>query len=284
MGTSGSSNGPGPDVPMVPPWADPAPNGGDAPENPDGGDGGSNGDADNGGDAPTVPRPTVPVAPSGRFAGARRHLGSFSRSGNTGDMRRGISQYVSRGYGGSGTSARRMGKTAQTAAGLSNALSGGGGGGDATLAATINELRGRSANEIINGVVDAVAPIDGSQDVEASRESIREVLADLIAERPDADLLNLDDESRDVVVEQFIAADVYRRIVLDVGKKIQDAAPNAKVALQRLRQVKDYVKETVKYAFNSVRDKLGSSKSANVGKISHDALRETFEVFEAYTQ
>lgn len=281
MGTSGSSNGPGPGVPMVPPWADPAPASGDGADDSSGPD---SQDGVDGADTPSTPRPNVPVAPAARFSGARRSLGSFSRSGNSDNMRRGLGHYVSSGYGGSGTATRRMGKTTQTAAGLSNALSGGNASGGSALSATIDQLRGKSANEIINGVVDAVAPIDGSQDIEASRESIREILADLIEERPDADLLELDDASRDLVIERFIAADVYRRIVLDVGKHIQNAAPSAKAGLQRLRQVKDYVKETVKNAFKTVREKLGSSKSANIRKISRDAIEATFAVFEGYTE
>lgn len=281
MGTSGSSNGPGPGVPMVPPWADPSTTNDNQT---DGGDGAGSPDAGDQADVPSTPRSNVPIAPAARFAGARRSLGSFSRSGNSDDMRRGLGHYVSKGYGGSGTATQRMGKTTQTAVGLSNALSGGGTGGDTALSKTVNELRGKSANEIINGVVDAVAPIDGSQDVEASRESIREVLADLVEERPDVDLLDLDDTSRDLVIERFVAADVYRRIVLDVGKKVQDAAPSAKVGLQRLRQVKDYVRETVRDSFKNVREKVSKSSAIDIGKISNEALEATFAVFEGYTK
>lgn len=281
MGTSGSSGGPGPGVPMVPPWADAA---GDT-----GGASDAGGDvedaASNDGDensAPPAPPPT-PIAPPGRFGGARRSLASFSNSGSSEDMRRGLGHYVSKGYGGASTATRRMGKTTKIAGGLSNALSGGGARGDTTLSAMISELRGKSAREIIDGIVDAVAPVDGSQDAEASRESVREVLAELVEERPNADLLELDDASRDLVVERFVAADVYRRIALDIGKKIQDAAPNASAGLQRLRQVKDFVRETVRSAFQDARNKAGNAAS-DVAKISRDALQATFTVFEGYLE
>lgn len=267
---------------MVPPWADPAEDAGGAPDASGDGEDAASGDGDDN-STPSAPPPPTPMAPPGRFGGARRSFGSFSNSGSSDDMRRGLGHYVSKGYGGASTATRRMGKTTQIAGGLSSALSGGGAGGDTTLSATIDELRGKSAREIIDGIVDAVAPVDGSQDAEASRESVREVLAELVEERPDADLLELDEASRDLVVERFVATDVYRRIALDIGKKIQDAAPNASAGLQRLRQVKDFVRETVRNAFEEVRSKTGSA-ATDVAKISRDALNATFAVFEGYLE
>jgi len=283
MGTSGSSSGPGSGVPMVPPWADPAPTSGDGANPPDGkpDDGTVKPDAN-----PTAP-PAVPqpaVAPSGRFRGARTNIGSFGKTGDTSSMRRGVGQYVKKGYGGSSTATQRMGGTARVAGGLSNALSSGGGAGGTPQSAFAQQMQGKSANEIISGIIDAVAPTNGSQDLEASRESIREVLGELVQEKPDVDLLSLDTASMELVVERFVAADVYRRIFLDIGKKIQDAAPNAKAGLQRLRQVKEYVKETVKSSFKSIREKVGTTSNANVAKIARDSLKETFTIFEGYAE
>jgi hypothetical protein len=86
---------------MVPPWVpdvpDPAPPA-DAPAAaPD--------DGDAGGIPGTVPAPAfapppVPIAPSGRFTGARRNMGSFAADGDKGAMRRGVGQYFKIGYGG----------------------------------------------------------------------------------------------------------------------------------------------------------------------------------------
>ena len=76
----------------------------------------------------------------------------------------------------------------------------------------------------------------------------------------------------------------FRKVFLDIGKKIQDAAPNAKAGLQRLRQVKEYVKETVKSSFKSIREKVGATSNDNVAKIARDSLKETFTVFEGYAE
>lgn len=288
MGTSGSSTGPGSGVPMVPSWADPVPDGdGDSASPPDNApnDGDESNDNNDSDPQTPPPKPQPLLAPAGRFRGARTNLGSFGKSGSRDDMRRGVGQYVKKGYGGSSTATRRMGGTAKIASSLSSALSGGAGGvtdaGQPTLA---QEMQGKSADEVISRLVDAVAPTDGSQDLEASRESVKEVLSELVQDNPEVDLLSLDPASAEKVVENFVAADVYRRIFLDIGKRIQDAAPNATAGLQRLRQVKEYVRETVKSSFKSIREKFGSTSQTTVTQIARNALQETFTVFEGYAE
>ena len=81
-------------------------------------------------------------------------------------MRRGLGGYVQKGYGGSGGTAKRFGGSAQTAGTLYGALSPDiraqaalpGGQVDATV------LEGRTADAVMNAVVDAVRPVDGTQE------------------------------------------------------------------------------------------------------------------------
>jgi hypothetical protein len=164
MGTSASSKGPAGGVPMVPPWVPDLP-----PTTPDG-DGDASPPADNGGEPaelspnqnadalPQAPVPDRPMAPAARFTGARRNLGSFAKTGNSGDMRRGLGQYVRSGYGGARTATRRFGGTASTAGALRGALyalaQGQPAGPDGQLNRTL--LQGRSAREVVDAVVEAL--------------------------------------------------------------------------------------------------------------------------------
>jgi len=275
MGTSSSSNGPGSGVPMVPPWAD----------NPPGSEGGNDSNGNNENDnSPQSPKAPPPVAPKSRFGSARKSMGIFAGSGSQRDMQRGIGRYVSKGYGGASTATRRFNGTANTAASLAGALSSKARGAPGGTSIDIAFIQGKSANEIMDVIVEAVSPINGTQDNEAARESIKEALSELLDKQPDADLLELDDLSRDIVIESFIAADVYRRISLDIGKHIQDNAPNAITGLKRLRQVKDYVRETVKNAFSKLKSSGTTLASDRISSISQQALLETFQVFEGYVK
>lgn len=262
---------------MVPSWVDSPP-----PEAPAGDDPVDGGDASV---APSAP-PPAPIAPDRRWMGVSRSLRDYAEAGDIHAMRRGFSRYVGSGYGGASTAARRMGGTAATAGALGGALADLASGQptapgnllDATL------LAGRSADEIMDAVVEAVRPVDGTQDAEASRAAIRDALSELLTRFPDADLLNLTPEQREFAIERFTAHDVFRRFDLDVGQTIREKAPSATTALSRLKQARDYVKETVAAAFRKLRE---AGRTLTVGQISQvvrEALRETFEVFEGYVE
>ncbi len=233
--------------------------------------------------APANPAAAVPLSPRGRFAPARTALGRFARSGDVGSMRRGIGGYVHKGYGGSGTAAKRFGGSARTAGVLYGAL-------DPALRSQIAlpggqldpaVLQGRSADAVMNAVVDAVRPVDGTQDAEAGRYAIKEALSDLLTQFPDAQLIDLTEDQRLFAVERFLALDVYRRFELDVGMTIQRNALTLTEALARLKEVKDYIKETVAVALKKVGTPAGLTARA-VAKVAESVLRETFTVFESY--
>ena len=200
-------------------------------------------------------------------------------------MQSSLGGYVRSGYGGASGATRRFGGTAQTAGVLYGALSPTertqsslpGGNLDAAV------LSGRSANDVMDAVVEAVRPTDGTQDAEASRAAIKGALSELLTKFPDAVLLELTDAQRMFAVERFVALDVYHRFWLDVGKTIQDKAPTIKAGLARLKEIKDYIKETVSAAFKKVGGTAVLTRQ-KVTKLAHDALKETFTVFDSYAK
>ena len=281
MGTSSSSSGSPSGTPMVPPWVpDPVPPPSDGP--------GDNDAAPPDGDAPdqAAPPPAqpVPVAPGARFGGARTRLGSFARTGSADDMRKGVGHYTRKGLGGSGTAVRRLGGTARTAGALFGALSAAAAG---QASGSGNELdpavlAGRSADEVMSAVVEAVRPVDGTQDGEASRAAIGKALSELLTQFPDADLLNLSDGQRLLATERFIACDVFNRFALDLGKTIQEKAPSVVSALSRLKEVRDYITQTVAAEFRKLVTGAATLGSSKVAAIVRDALGKAIGVFEGY--
>src|ERR1043165_6424317 len=148
-----------------------------------------------------------PGAPPGRFGDARRSLGAYARGGDRDDLCRSLGHYVRTGYGGARTATRRLGGTATTAAALGSALATLASGGPGTGATALDPaaLTGRSADDVMTAVVDAVRPIDGTLDAEASRASIRDALSELLTRFPEADLLHLSDAERMFAIERFAA-------------------------------------------------------------------------------
>lgn len=273
---------------MVPPWVpdppplSPTPNGDAAPPA-DGQDAPQQEPAQQ--SPPTTAMPS-PIAPAARFGGARRNLGDFARTGDSADMRRGLKHYVRKGYGGGATAVRRFGGTASTAGALYGALSSVAAGQVVSPGSPLDPvlLRGRSAREVMDAVVEVVRPADGTQDAEADRAAIKDALSELLTRYPEADLINLGEQERAFAIERFVAIDVYRRFHLDLGKTIQDKAPTAAAGLARLKQVKDYIKETVAAAFRKLRDTGNLLTTGRVNQVVGAALSETFQVFEGYVE
>jgi len=295
MGTSASSKGPGSGVPMVPPWVPaaaptpPTPPLEEEGVNISAGAGAVSGTSDlDQSKSVTVPLPLVPliapVAPPRRFNSARSNLGNFAHTGDTAAMRRGIGQYFRSGYGGGSRAVARFGGTASTANAIYGALSNFAAGHPAVPGSQLNPvlLAGRSAREVVDAVVEAVRPADGTQDAEAERASAKDALSELLTQFPDADLLSLSEEQRELVTERFVAIDVFRRVQLDLGKTIQDKAPTAAAGLARLKEVKDYVKETVASAFRKLKTAGTRITKGSVNQVVCAALLDAFAVFEGY--
>jgi len=231
-------------------------------------------------------RPERPIAPHRRFAAARASLGRFAQSGDDTELRRGLGHYVREGYGGARTASERLGGTPGTAAVLYNALADLAGGRQTRTALRLDAaiLRGRSTREVIDALVDAVRPVDGTQDAEAARPAIGSALADLLTLFPDADLLNLTPEQRAYVIENFVAHDVFQRFALDVGKHIQDHAPTAAAGVSRLAEARDYIKEAVSASFRDLEAKGQRIDANTVADVARAALQETLTVFQDYLQ
>ena len=274
MGTSSSSAGPGAGVPLVPPWVPDLP----VPDE----DGSDCDPADTGEEAPRAAE--VPLAPQGRFGPARRSLGRFGKDGDLSALERGLGHYVRRGYGGAGTATRRLGGTVQTAALLYGALSSPVGGAQAEASNEVDllDLNEKSADEIMDALVEAVRPTDGTLDSESARGAIRDALSDLLSRFANADLSALTEEQRIYAVERYVALDVFGLFRLDVGKALQEKAPSDREALSRFNDVKDYLTEAVSARFRILAGMGRRMTGSNIANLTREALQQTFQVFEEY--
>lgn len=287
MGTSTSSSGPGAGVPLVPPWAQTGgpdtvlPN----PNQPSG-------------NSPAIPpetaiTPQIPsagqtsevvLAPPRRFVGARRSVGRFAQTGSAGDLKRGLGHYV-RGIGGAAQGVRRMATTVRTASALFNTLSALGSGQTAGLDLNgVNpaSLAGRPAKEVMDVIIEAIRPNDGTQDSEANRMSIASATADLLTQFSDVDLTALTPDQINLLVERYIAQDLCQRLELDVGQTLHSRAPTHEEAVRRMDAIKDYINAEVQSQFLARRNRGEHLQRNQVAKLVEEVMLDVFHVFERY--
>jgi len=280
MGTSGSSTGSPSGTPLIPPWvSDP-----DIVDNPETTPTDSSGDTD---DVDQNQNPQVfpsEVAPAARFRGTRINFGSYAKSGDQKNLRRGLGHYVRTGYGGKESAIGRFKGTAHTAGAIFSTLS--------TLATQPDSfdgtaldtsiLKDKTARQIVGTIISIIKPADGTQDTESSRNAANNAFSELLDKYPDADLFDLTIDQRLDVTDFFIGNDIFNRVWLDVGKSVQDNAPTAGIALQRLKDMKQYIKSEVARVFRDEKSTNTRWTAEAVQRLANDVIAKTISIFEDY--
>lgn len=301
MGTSASNKGPGGNVPLVPPWvpdvmplppaSEPAPPAPDEGAPPDGLRGPSLSPP------ATAPEPEE-AAPAGqpvaispppllalprRFKGARTSLGKFARSGDQRQLKLGLRHYTRTGLQGAKRAAQRMGGTSKTAGVLYGALQSLGSrvtDGDTGLDPAT--LRGLPPDQIRDRIVDAVRPLNGIQDAEASRGPINDAIRDVLEEDANADLLALTPEQIELIIERYIAYDLCRRVELDVGNAVRNAAASVVEGMRRIQEMKSYIQQKIFASFRSLRAQGQRLTRTVAASFAARVIEDTFMVFEEF--
>lgn len=212
MGTSNAFGGPGNNTPLIPTWLEPetpalpaTPN---APVPLPDVDGQEDQDSSKETNSPVSQAP-----PPYRFTTARTHMTNFASSGNSVNLGRAVSHYVSISSGGARRAARKMGSSRKTGAQLLNFLSDTvtRGARDALQTLHLENLAGLPIGEIFLGMIDYVCPDGGTVDEGIARDAFIETIADL-AENGITDLDSLNSEQMRTVFELYVTHTIVNRL------------------------------------------------------------------------
>lgn len=283
MGTSTSSSGPRSNVSLDPPWLDGI-GGGSG-----GGDGGSSGGND-GGSPPQPgqngPQPVQPAqpqtAPSRRFAGAKRNLGNFVRTGSHDSLGRGIGQYSRTGMGGAAQAARRMRVSTSGGAHLVSFLQSVAANATPEIRTWVDTLTAGtpSVDVVVDAIVNTVMPPGGSIDEEAMRDSMALALSDLVALNPSCDLLHMAPDDTWTLMQLYLGQEVCSRLRFDAGQFFESARLNPTAAVARELEMRNFVRNEVGVQLRTLRGSHPNPTHQQLDSIMQDALRLTFEVYE----
>jgi len=276
VGTSKSSDGPGPGN-FLPDYADPASPEPDAPDDGDQNDGNDSESGPENESADPVP-PVVPDVKAARFIGTRSALGRFANSGSKDDLTNALGHYTAKGYGGSATATARQHHVTSSVGRLNSVLSNLGNGSESDPLAG-EDLTGKTSDEIVDAIIDAVAPVDGTQDAELERTCMAEAFAEVLEADENADAAALTAEQRASVIRSTLSLCVSRRFMLDVGKHLREKAGSAKIGASRIQEVKSFIREEVESNFRSIATGPLPTGVAAFQNIVTDVLREQLSMF-----
>ena len=249
MGTSTSSSGPGSNSPLVPPWAD------------------------------SDPDKPLETPPPQRFKQFRTELGKFAASGrNINRLKRALGHYASTSTGGSAVGPRRFGSMADTGgtlAGLFNELRDGGDG--SRVGVHLPDLVGRSVDDVIDEIANALMPQNG--DADKTRLALTRALSECLDGMESFDPSAIDDSMIIDMVVFYVGDFVFQQILLDSNKAFQ----RCETASEQISAENDLYELVSSAVDRHLRDHLnrGELNPDNVRQVQLGALKEVWQEWEA---
>ena len=278
MGTSAANSGPGQGAVFDPPWLDDI-------EPPSLGDGPSPDDknSDNGQPQPSPEPPEV--APPARFRNARRALGEFVRTGKEDVFRKAAGYYSRTGMGGARRVGNRMRTSARSGASAFGILQAARERTDPGINDWVDSLKARNANaqEIADEIVKRTTPSGGSLDEVACQESITQSMRDMLANNPDVDLFNLNDDDIWGVIKSFLGYEVFHRLSLDmdIEQVFKNSSLSPRESVKRMNEMRAYLMAEISVQVEEVRSGASHATPSQLQSILQNALRNTFAVYES---
>lgn len=282
MGTSTSSSGPGPRVLFDPPWLDQI--GDEQPDTETPELGPADGESE-GGDVPLqqpITEKPMSVAPDRRFVNARRQLNNFARTGSRESLGKAIGHYSRTGMGGAGKLAHRMRVSTKSAANLMSFLQTVREDSDLSISQWVNSLTGQNvaAQNVIDEIIRHVTSAGGSREEESCRDSMDQAMAELLTVQPDIELLNMNDTDIWTVVELFLGNEAWNRLYADIGQKFESAELSLLEAVNRMKEMREYLMAEVSAQMYSLRSANPNPNSKDLESLMQEALKNTFLVYE----
>ena len=282
MGTSVSSDGPGPKSSFDPPWRDdieiPTLGSGSPPDD-------QKLDGEDSGNGQPKPSPEFPeVAPRARFGAARRALGDFVRTGKEGVFRRAVGHYSRTGMGGARRAGNRMRTSARSGASAFGVLQAARERTDPVINDWVDSLKARNANaqEIADEIVKRTTPSGGSLDEAACQESMAQAMGDLLAYNPGVDLFNLGDDDIWGLMVSFLGYEAFHRLSLDmdIERVFKNSSLSPRESVKRMNEMRDYLMAELSVQVEALRSGASNATPHQLQSILQRALEITFTVYE----
>jgi len=255
MGTSTSNRGQKGNTPLVPSWL---------------------GDND-GEQQPVQPQPVDPK----RFSIPRSNFTRYVNSGGGGggNLHRAASNYIRHSLGGSQNATTRLGSARNSTTRLLSVFSSFANNGVAETSRVfkLGDIIGKSASDILLGIMDFVCPDGGSTDEGIARNSYIEALSTL-PEWENKPIESLTPPEFLAFAEIYMANVIEGRLVNDIGNKLF-ALPKDVAQVESLQgQLKDYIKGAVSDAVSKLKIDIRFIETSQTKAIVDSIYRTAYDI------
>jgi hypothetical protein len=206
-------------------------------------------------------------------------------SGNSKNYKRALSRYV-KAHGGAkaaSASAKSGIKTTVNVGLFFNSISTKG------FRETLNlakiDYLGKSAKEILNEVINYLAPIPVTKEDAVARKSListMEILYEkLEIEGKDISILeSIDKDTLNSIIPLQIESYIYERIINDLGSRIETKSSSSADAISKEKEIKEYINSKVETTFSEKDFSTINYNDTNIEKIVEGLFNQCYKVME----
>jgi hypothetical protein len=144
---------------------------------------------------------------------------------------------------------------------------------------------GRKPKEILNDIVNVLAPTPNLKDDSVARKALVNTMSIIYEkfddENKDISLLDsLDPDISNVLITKYIETFIYDRLINDVGSRIEKKAENANVAAMIEKDLKDYIETKVSTTLKDKTLSIINSGTKNVNILVEGLYQQCYKVLE----
>lgn len=146
-------------------------------------------------------------------------------------------------------------------------------------------IEGRKPKEILNDIVNVLAPTPNLNDDSVARKALINTMSIIYEkfddENKDISLLNtLDSDISKVLIIKYIETFIYERLIYDVGSRIEKYAQNSSAAAKIERELKEYIETKVSMTLKDKPLSIINSKTKNVNELVEGLYQQCYKVLE----
>lgn len=208
-----------------------------------------------------------------------------SGNGGRNGKKNAVSNYV-KSHGGSRNAAKSAKSAIRTTIGIGDFFSGVSKNGITQVLKDYQiPTEGRKPKEILNDIVNILAPTPNLNDDSVARKALVNTMS-IIYEKFDdekKDILLLDSLDSDILkmlISKYIETFIYERLIHDVGSRIEKKAENSSSAARIEKELKDYIESKVSTTLKDKPLSIINSETENVYVLVEGLYQHCYKVLE----
>lgn len=146
-------------------------------------------------------------------------------------------------------------------------------------------FEGRKPKDILNDIVNAIAPIPNTNEDAVARKALIDTMSIIYEKFDDEDkdislLDSTDFNLADLLITKYVETYIYERLLNELGSRIERKAENSVAAAKIEKELKEYIETKVSTTLNDKPLSVINSQTKNVNIVVEGLYQQCYKVLE----